>query len=158
MVPANEAERVAALASYQVLDTPPEFAFDALTELAAQICGCPAALISLIDERRSWLKSKYGLPDKVIESPREITMCNATICGNDLLYVPDLTIDERFKNSPLVTSEPYIRFYCGMPLINREGYALGSLCIVDFAPHELSPSQRGALRRLAQRPREVVLE
>jgi len=150
MVPPNEAERLAALASYQVLDTPPEFAFDALTELAAEICGCPAALISLIDERRSWLKSKYGLPTDVIERPREITMCSAAICGNDLLYIPDLTIDERFKDSPLVTTEPYIRFYCGMPLINREGYAIGSLCLVDFAPRELSPSQRGALRRLAQ--------
>jgi class 3 adenylate cyclase len=150
MMPANEAERLTALASYQVLDTPPEFAFDALTELAAEICGCPAALISLLDERRSWLKSKYGLPDTLIECPREITMCSAAICGNDLLYISDLTIDERFKKSPLVTDDPRIRFYCGMPLINREGYALGSLCIVDFEPRELSPSQRGSVRRLAQ--------
>jgi adenylate cyclase len=150
MVPANEPERLAALATYQVLDTPPEFAFDALTELAAEICGCPVALISLLDERRSWMKSKYGLPDEMIECPREITMCSATICSNDLLYIPDLTIDERFKDSPLVTAEPYVRFYCGMPLINQEGYAIGSLCIIDFASRELSPSQRGALRRLAQ--------
>jgi class 3 adenylate cyclase len=150
MVPVNEAERLGALASYQVLDTPPEFAFDALTELAAEICGCPAASISLIDERRSWLKSNYGLPANVVEFPREISICSTTICGNDLNYIPDLSIDERFKDSPLVTSEPYIRFYCGMPLINREGYALGSLCIIDFAPRELSPSQRGAVRRLAQ--------
>src|SRR4029434_9572650 len=135
--------RLGALASYRVLDTPPEFAFDALTELAAEICGCPAALISLIDERRSWLKSKYGLPDEVIECPREITMCSSAICCNDLLYLPDLTLDERVTDPQLVTSEPYIKFYCGMPLINREGYALGSLCIVDFAPRELSPSQRG---------------
>ena len=96
------------------------------------------------------MKSKYGLPNEVIECPREITMCSAAICGNDLLYIPDLTIDERFKDLPLVTTDPCIRFYCGMPLINREGYAIGSLCIVDFAPRELSPSQRGALRRLAQ--------
>lgn len=149
-VPPNEAGRLAALATYQVLDTPPEFAFDALTELAAQICDCPAAMVNLIDERRAWMKSKYGLPEEVIECPREITMCSATICGNDLIYSPNLTIDERFKTLPLVTSEPYVRFYCGMPLINREGYALGSLCIIDFAPRELSPSQRGAVRRLAQ--------
>ncbi|HEX2134657.1 MAG TPA: adenylate/guanylate cyclase domain-containing protein [Microvirga sp.] len=149
-VPAPEAERLAALASYRVLDTPPEFEFDALTELAAEICGCPAALISIIDERRAWLKSKYGLPEDLIECPREITMCNTSLCANDLIYVPDLTLDDRFKHSPLVTSEPHLRFYCGMPLINREGYAIGTLCIVDFAPRELTPSQRGAVRRLAQ--------
>ena len=153
MVPANEAERLAALATYQVLDTPPEFAFDALTELAAEICGCPAASISLLDERRSWMKSKYGLPNEVIEFPREITMCTAAICGNDLLYIPNLTIDDRFKDSPLVTTDPQIRFYCGMPLINREGYAIGSLCIVDFAPRELSPSQRGAKSTIHKLPR-----
>lgn len=149
MMPANEAERLAALATYQVLDTPPEFAFDALTELAAEICGCPA-LISLVDERRSWMKSKYGLPETMVECPREITMCSAAICGNDLLYISDLTIDERFQKSPLVTDDPRIQFYCGMPLIDRDGYAIGSLCIIDFKPRELSPSQRGSVRRLAQ--------
>ena len=128
-MPANEAERVATLALYQVLDTPPEFAHDALTELAAQICACPVALISLLDERRQWFKSKYGLPVDFAECPREMTVCTTTICSNDLLYVPDLTRDPRFKELPIVTGEPYIRFYCGMPLINRDGYALGTLCV-----------------------------
>jgi GAF domain-containing protein len=149
-VPVNEADRLAALALYQVLDTPPEFAHDAVTELAAQICNCPAAILSLLEERRQWFKSKYGLPADFAECPREITVCNTTICSNDLLYVPDLTRDPRFKSLPIVIGEPYIRFYCGMPLINRDGYALGTLCVVDFKAHELSPSQREAIRRLAQ--------
>ena len=149
-MPVNEADRLAALALYEVLDTPPEFAHDALTELAAQICGCPVALISLLDERRQWFKSKYGLPADFAECPREITICNTTIGSNDLLYVPDLTEDTRFKDLPIVIGEPYLRFYCGMPLIDRDGYALGTLCVIDFEAHEISPSQREAIRRLAQ--------
>ena len=146
----NETERLAALALYQVLDTPPEFAFDAVTELAAEICGCPVAIVSVMDERRQWFKSKYGLPTDFSECPREITVCNTTLCSNDLIYVPDLTANERFKNLGVVTDEPYLRFYCGMPLISREGYALGTLCVVAFEPRELRPSQREAVRRLAQ--------
>ncbi|MGH6887258.1 MAG: histidine kinase, partial [Geminicoccales bacterium] len=85
-MPVNEADRLAALARYEILDTPPEFAHDALTELAAEICNCPVALISLIDERRQWFKSKYGLPADFAECPREMTVCTTTICSNDLLY------------------------------------------------------------------------
>ncbi|MXQ14499.1 adenylate/guanylate cyclase domain-containing protein [Microvirga makkahensis] len=146
----DETDRLAALAFYQVLDTPPEFAFDAITELAAEICGCPVAIISLMDERRQWFKSKYGLPTDFTECPREITVCNSTICSNDMIYVPDLTAHERFRNLGVVTDEPRLRFYCGMPLISREGYALGTLCVVAFEPLELRPSQREAVRRLAQ--------
>ncbi len=149
MIPPNDAERVAALKQYRILDTPPEFEYDALTELAAQICGCPVALIGLIDETRDWLKAKYGLPPSLIEVPRDMQICAATICQNDLVYAPDLTKDERFKEYPNVTGEPYARFYCGMPLINYEGYALGTLCVIDFQPHEISPAQREAVRRLA---------
>ncbi|QRM28197.1 adenylate/guanylate cyclase domain-containing protein [Microvirga sp. VF16] len=146
----NETDRVATLALYRIMDTPPEFAFDAVTELAAEVCGCPVALISLMDERRQWMKSKYGLPADYTECPREITVCNATLNSNDLVYVPDLTTHERYKHLPIVTEEPHVRFYCGMPLINREGYALGTLCVVAFEPHELRPSQREAVRRLSQ--------
>jgi class 3 adenylate cyclase len=150
-VPAvNETDRLAALALYRVLDTPPEFAFDAVTELAAEICGCPVALISLVDDRRQWIKSRYGLPADFTECPREITVCSATICANDLIYVPDLTAHERYRELPVVTGEPHLRFYCGMPLINREGYALGTLCVVSFEPQQLRPSQQEAIRRLAQ--------
>ncbi len=149
-IPTNEAERLEALKQYRVLDTPPEFEYDALTELAAQICGCPVALLGLIDEKRDWLKAKYGLPAALTEAPRDVVVCAATICQNDLVYVPDLTKDERFKDYPSVAGDPHIRFYCGMPLINRDGYALGSFCVVDFEPHEITPAQREAVRLLAQ--------
>lgn len=148
--PEHEPGRLASLGRYDILDTPPEFAYDALTELAAEICGCPVALISLIDERRQWFKAKYGLPADYTECPRDITVCSATVCSNDLIYIPDLTKDERFRESPLVVDDPHLRFYCGMPLINRDGYAIGTLCVVGFEPHELTPAQRESVRRLAQ--------
>lgn len=148
-VPPNDVERIAALKRYGILDTPPEFAYDALAELAAQICGCPVALLGLIDETRDWFKAKYGLPADMTAAPRDMVMCAATICQNDMVYVPDLTKDERFRDYPQVTGQPGIRFYCGMPLINPEGYALGSFCVVDFAPREITPAQREAVRQLA---------
>lgn len=148
-IPPNDAERVAALKRYRILDTPPEFEYDALTELAAQICGCPVAVIGLIDETRDWMKAKYGLPPSYTEAPRDMVICAATICQNDLVYAPDLTKDARFKDYPNVVGEPYARFYCGMPLINHEGYALGTLCVIDFEPHEITPAQRESVRRLA---------
>jgi class 3 adenylate cyclase len=149
LTPDNEAERLAALRSYQILDTGPELAYDEISELAAQICRCPVAVIGMIDESRDWKKSKHGLPPDFSGLPREMSICSTTICGNDLLYVPDLTRDGRFSQNPTVAGEPYLRLYCGMPLINREGYALGTLCVVDFQPHELSFEQTEAVRRLA---------
>ncbi|MGH6720036.1 MAG: adenylate/guanylate cyclase domain-containing protein [Alphaproteobacteria bacterium] len=148
--PEHEARRLEAVARYDVLDSPHEFAHDALTELAAEICHAPVALITIIDDHRQWLKAKYGMPADFTECPREVSVCSATICSNDLLYVPDLTRDDRFKNLPNVAGEPYLKFYCGMPLINRDGYALGTLCILDFEPRELTPAQREAVRRLSQ--------
>ncbi len=96
-IPVNEKERLQALAKYQIIDTPPEFAYDAITELAAEICGCPAAILGMIEDSREWLKSKYGLPAHLTHVPRDVTVCATTICMNDLLYVPDLTKDPRFK-------------------------------------------------------------
>ncbi|MBB4018029.1 class 3 adenylate cyclase [Chelatococcus caeni] len=146
----GEEARLAALARYAVLDTPPEFPFDALTELAAQICDCPAALIGLIDERREFLKAKYGLPPELTECPRDITICSQTLSRNDLLYIPDTMADERCRNLGTVAGEPHVRFYCGMPLINSEGYALGTLCVIDFTAHEISAGQQEAIRQLAR--------
>ena len=148
--PENEKERLQALAKYQIVGTPPEFAYDSITELGAEICGCPAAIIGMIEETREWVKSKYGLPAEITEVPRDITVCATTICMNDLLYVPDLLKDDRFKDLGTVAGPPHVRFYCGMPLINSEGYALGSLCIIDFQPRELKPAQRESVKRLAQ--------
>ena len=149
-IPANEPERIEALTSYAILDTLPEIGFDEITELAAQICDCPAALVSFIDPSRQWIKAKYGLPAELSECPREISVCKVTICNNDILYVPDLLSDERFNTSPLVTGGLKLRFYCGVPLITQDGYALGTLCVVDFKSRELSFEQREALRRLSR--------
>ena len=148
-------DRLAALASYQAMDTPPEFEYDALTELAAQLCGFPIASISLMDEHRQWFKSIYGLTN-MIECPSEISVCSRTVCANEILYVPDLTKDERFKELPIVAGEPYIRAYCGMPLVNPEGYTLGTLCIMDFEPHELTPAQRENIRRLTRQAMSLL--
>ncbi|CAN7626887.1 GAF domain-containing protein [Bradyrhizobium sp. LjRoot220] len=151
MLPANEPGRLVALTNYAILDTLPEAGFDEITELAAEICGCPAALVSFVDASRQWIKAKYGpLPAELSECPREISICTATICNNDILYVPDLIKDQRFNSSPLVTGDMHIRFYCGVPLITQDGYALGTLCVIAFEPRELSFEQQEALRRLAR--------
>lgn len=146
----SEPERLKALEDFAVLDTLPEIGFDEITELAAQICGCPAALVSFVDASRQWMKAKYGLPAEMSECPREISICAVTICNNDVLYIPDLTQDQRFSASPLVTSEPNLRFYCGVPLITEDGYALGTICVIDFAPRELTFEQRESMRRLSR--------
>lgn len=149
-LPPNEQARLEALRQYAILDTLPELAYDDIAQLAAQICGCPAGLVTFIDEKRQWMKAKYGLPPDLAQCPREITICQSTICGDDVLYVPDLSRDARFGDSPLVTGDFSLRFYCGAPLINPEGYALGTLCVIDFQPHELTFEQQEALRRLAR--------
>ncbi|MBR1215013.1 adenylate/guanylate cyclase domain-containing protein [Bradyrhizobium sp. JYMT SZCCT0180] len=150
-LPANESGRLVALTNYAILDTLPEAGFDEITELAAQICGCPAALVSFLDASRQWMKAKYGpLPADLSECPREISICTATICNNDILYVPDLSKDQRFNTSPLVTGDMHIRFYCGVPLITQDGHALGTLCVIAFEPRELTFEQQEALRRLAR--------
>lgn len=153
--PLNDPERLAALATYEAMDTAPEFEHDALTELAAEICGFPVALITLMDEHRQWFKSNYGIPG-ITECPPEVSICSTTICANDILYVPDLTKDARFNEMATVVGEPYVRAYCGVPLINPEGFVLGTLCIMDFAPHELTPSQREAVRRLSRQAMSLL--
>ncbi len=154
-IPENDAERVAALHSYGVMGSAPEQGFDDITELAAQICECPVASINLIGESRLWKKSSYCHPSRVPDRPRDSTICATTICRTDLLMVPDLAEDERFAGMPLVAAEPHFRFYCGMPLINPEGYALGALCVLDYETRELSFEQTEAMRRLA---RQVVAQ
>jgi GAF domain-containing protein len=146
-VPQNEKKRLKVLWQYEVLDTVPEEVFDDLTELAARICEAPIALISLVDEKRQWFKSKLGIG--VNETSRDISFCTYAITQPDLFIVPDATLDERFARSPLVRSEPKIRFYAGAPLITPDGYALGTLCVIDKVPRELRPEQKEALTILA---------
>lgn len=146
LLPDNEAARLAALSECNILDTPVEKAFDDITHLAAYICGTPIALISLLDAERQWFKSKVGLD--VAQTPRDIAFCAYAIKPNDILIVPDALADSRFANNPLVTSDPYIRFYAGVPLVTPEGHILGTLCVIDYVPRELTPKQIEALLTL----------
>jgi two-component system NtrC family sensor kinase len=148
MMPTPEEARIAALEKYAILDTEPEQAFDDLTLLASYICKTPIALISLVDENRQWFKSKVGL--SVSETPREIAFCSTAIMQADVMVVPDTLQDARFRDNPLVVSEPRIRFYAGAPLITEEGYALGTLCVVDRTPREFSADQKEALQALSR--------
>jgi GAF domain-containing protein len=147
-IPKNEQKRLKVLWQYELLDTVPEEVFDDLTELAARICEAPIALISLVDESRQWFKSKVGIT--VSESSRDISFCAYAITQSDLFIVPDATKDGRFADNPFVVSEPRIRFYAGAPLITPDGYALGTLCVIDKVPRELRPDQQQALRILAR--------
>jgi GAF domain-containing protein len=144
----SEKKRLKVLWQYDVLDTIPEALFDDLTELAAGICEAPIALISLVDEKRQWFKSKFGIT--VNETSRDVSFCAHAIQQPDLFIVPDATQDVRFASNPLVTSDPKIRFYAGAPLTTPDGYALGTLCVIDKVPRELRSEQKQALRILAR--------
>jgi serine/threonine protein kinase/class 3 adenylate cyclase len=149
-VPVNEAERLAALRSYAILDTPPERCYDELVELAARICRTPAAYCKFFDDSRVWFKSQIGLPPDLKELPRQATLCNWTLCQPDLVVIPDCAADERFRNHSTVTGWPKVRFYCSMPLIDAEGYALGTFCVFDQVPREMSLEEQDAVRTLAR--------
>jgi PAS domain S-box-containing protein len=145
---ANDAERVAALRAYGILDSAKDDAFDALVRVASSLCETPIALVGLIDERREWLLSTHGIANPG-ELPREITFCAHAIASRDVLVVEDATRDARFAENPLVTQEPRIRFYAGYPLIDQAGFALGTLCVLDQKPRTLSALQIANLRELA---------
>lgn len=147
-LPEDEAARLSALWQYHILDTEPESAFDDLTRLAANLCGVPIALVSLIDAHRQWFKSKVGL--ELTETPRDIAFCGYTILQPGVLVVPDTLQDERFAANPLVTSDPSIRFYAGMPLVTPTKEAVGTLCVIDRVPRTLTPQQIEVLQVLGQ--------
>ena len=151
----DEAGRLKALRRYRILDTDPEQAFDDLTLIASQICGTPTALISLVDENRQWFKSRVGL--QVQETSRSVSFCAHAIQQQGLFVVPDALNDARFRDNPLVRGDPHIRFYAGKPLLTPEGHALGTLCVIDYHPRTLTPSQRDGLEAL-QRQVEAQLE
>jgi PAS domain S-box-containing protein len=147
--PEDELARRAALRSFGILDTPPEQAFDDLARLAAAICGTPMAAVSLIDDERQWLKSAIGFEGR--ESPRELAFCAHAIAGDrPLMVVPDTLRDRRFADHPGVTGEPRLRFYAGAVVRESHGHALGTICVMDRRPREITPQQEDALEALAR--------
>jgi GAF domain-containing protein len=142
MLPANEPERLAALYRYQILDTAPEVSFDRLTTLAARLFKMPTVLISLVDESRAWFKSSIGF--SATEVLRNETMCSFAVLTDVPLIVPDTRLDDRFVCNPFVQCEPGMRFYAGAPLIDRDGFNLGTLCLLDSVPHQALTAEEEA--------------
>ena len=148
-IPPDEKKRLRNLLSYRVLDTAPEPSFDDFTLLASHICDTPIALVSLIDEKRQWFKSKVGLD--IAETPREMAFCTHAILDPSRPFiVPDAIEDSKFAQNPLVTGDPHIRFYAGIPLVSPEGFALGTMCVIDRQPRTLRPEQIECLKAIAR--------
>lgn len=153
-VPKNETERIAALHLFQILDTDAEKDFDGIVELASRLCQTPYSLITLIDENRQWFKAKRGI--ELTETNRDISICAHTIYVADMLEVTDTIEDDRFFDNPFVSGEPNIRFYAGMPLLTEDGFALGTLCVLDQKPRKLTPDQLFSLRVLARQVENLL--
>jgi signal transduction histidine kinase len=150
--PINEARRVAALYEYDILDTIPEKEYDDITKIAADICGMPISLITLIDDERQWFKSAIGID--ATETTRDVAFCaHALLKPEEIFIVPDSSKDKRFHDNPFVTGPPHVGFYAGVPLMNNDGYAVGTLCVLDSKPNELTREQTETLKALA---RQVV--
>lgn len=147
-VPASEVARLAKLHSLGVLDSPPDAVLDAIVAAASQMVGVPMALVSLVDAERQWFKARVGLAAQ--ETPRELAFCAHAIHGTEIFEVADSRQDERFAQNPLVTGAPNVVFYAGTPLRTSDGHAIGTLCVIDQQPRQLSDNQRRALAHLGQ--------
>ena len=145
--PVDEENRLASLRDLNILDTPPEDRFDRLTRITQRIFDLPIALVTLIDSERQWFKSCIGLD--ITETPRSISFCGHAILNNEALVIPDVALDPRFFDNPLVTGKPYVRFYAGQPLKANNGSRMGTLCILDKKPRQISQTDLNILRDLA---------
>jgi len=151
----GESDRLASLHAYGLLDTAAEEDFDRIVALAAEICGAPMALVSLIDTKRQWFKARVGID--VTETSRSVSFCQYAIAGtDDMMEVPDARLDERFSENPFVTGEPRVRFYAGAVLRDRDGRGLGTLCVLDNEPRHLSEAQRDALVTLGYQAMALI--
>lgn len=146
LIPFNEAERMELLHQLNILDTDAEEIYDGIVYIASQVCQAPISTITFIDKERQWFKSAIGAEHR--ENPRAYSFCAHAILGKDVLEVPDSLDDERFRNNPLVTGDPYIRFYAGVPLELKNGLNVGTLCVIDRKPNKLSEKQLKILRFL----------
>lgn len=148
-LPNDEDQRLEALRAYGLLDTAPEQDFDELAALASKICDCPIALVSLMDRTRQWFKASVGV--EVRETDRDLAFCaHAILTPDRVTVVPDARSDARFSDNPHVVGDPWIRFYVGVPLKSAGGAALGTLCVIDRRPRELTADQMSALAVLAR--------
>ncbi len=142
-----EKKRLEELYEYEILDTEPDHDFDSLAELAAKIMNAPAAQINFIDVDRQWSKSSIGVEMENI--PRSVSFCAHTVQQDSYLIIPDTYNDERFKDFPFVTNDPSVRFYAGVAIKGSRGNNIGSMCVVDVSPRELSPDELDSLKILA---------
>lgn len=147
-IPLNEHARLELLRQYRILDTAAEPVFDEITARAAEVCKTSVSLLSFVDKDRVWFKLAAGLEFQ--EMSRETSFCAHAICQDGLYVIPDMLADDRFSRNPLVTQKPHLRFYAGMPLFSPEGLALGTLCVIDRKPRELSVEQTDKLKELAR--------
>ena len=150
----DEGGRLAALRRYGILDTPKEEEFDDFAILAAGICQTPIAGVSFVDQNRQWLKAEVGLG--VRETSLDVSICRHAILEKEVFIVPDTTRDERFHNNPLVTGEPHLRFYAGAQLISAESMPLGTVCVLDYEPRQLTEIQTRSLRALARQVMNIL--
>lgn len=156
-IPKNENERLNELYDSGLLDTPKESDFDNLTNLASSIFGAPVSIITLVDENRQWFKSCFGLPEEITETPREISFCGHAINNpSEVLVIPDARLDNIFSDNPLVSGDPNIVFYAGAPLISKNGYPLGTFCIIDFKPRTLSQQDVETLKILSNQVSKLI--
>lgn len=153
----SEADRLEALRRYRLLDTPSEQVFDDIVLAAAEVAGVPIALISLVDDTRQWFKARVGLEAQ--ETSRELAFCDHAIRRpNETMFVEDATRDPRFSENPLVTEDPSIRFYLGAPLVDPEGMALGTLCVIDSRPRRLTELQVNAIEALRRVAMQTIVQ
>ena len=151
----DEQGRLKELLSYQILDTDQEYAFDDLVDFASNILGFPFVFINLIDSDRQWPLAGSGLPREAAQCPRNDSLCNFVVKHHEALIIPDAQADDRYSSVAVVCSEPHVRFYAGAPLINKNGHALGSLCVVDFEPREFPYEKVENLKSIS---RQVVAQ